>query len=1130
MKIPCLSIKIDNKNYIIRDLEVNSKSLDLESIVGSIIKDNNLNVFLQKQEKEVVVEIPVNKDIFINTLNKSENLLNTINEDNKDKYTIIANNLIGNANLRHVRDVLKFNGSNESYTIVNNFINLFNNFNIVKKEDNFIKIDDSDLNEINLYIGNKRNFLHIPKKLLTNTTKLNQALSYLYVDLSIKNNKSEIYKTLNTFVNDFLNLDLINKENYDEFLYNIQNDFLTLNIETRLKKFLYYLQNEKFINSLDVFLPSLNYLNILSDIVSKHYNIIKETIPLEKREGSIEMLSLTSFPILNYIKDTVNNNVEINNTPYYITDLLELTHYFSNISLRLKQNYINFINNNPNNSSKIDLELNSYIKSAYKTNLSSLSDSQIIEGMKNFITEKTKLFDGDGIQIELLDSYSNKYDLYKIINNLELIYNIYKEEQFNTKDLSLTNFKTISSLNNIIESIHKNIIQKGDLKNLPSKGAFIPQANINLDENLVATQKKIIKFSPEYKKGLSKYLELKIVTSGLKSALKTKDENTLIINLKEAKSPEFYQKILPEIFKKFQTNKSFYISDDSYKILDESILKVIENILETLKNNPEINKKLTKFFITKIDKNTINLLDLFDSYDIELEALISNKNEGKESNDRFIKNIQKLNIPTSNFSTNIIYKPFEQSFLEISKRVKEKNALLLTPKNSYIYDNYLNKNKPIILEQYGQSKNTLQISFDQNKESINFFPKYYSYKFDINDLENITGTVVNYKNNKYVAFYDLTEDGKIIITLQNEKEDPIILSYDNKSLDKITEDLFFMGKAEEINLIQSGIKKLMALGNIYYTDFGVIHVSGKLNQILEKDVLRNYFSDKLNLVSESTGINLKTLILNYFNNLESFLNLEAIPVKQQNNIRELIEKTELIPDNFQTDHSIRKIVNILNKKNNNIKILNQEDLISLFNNLNIPDFDTSTLQNKKALIHNNIIYINSSFLQKNPQTLFHEMSHIIISELKSSREGYNKFEELVNITRSNINNELLKKYQDSYKGFTNNDLYEEITADLLGDYFSRSLNNIPSLESKFNETDFKTIFVNLLQGNLQNLGQKSIHDLLANNLFNILSDVEANNIFLVNNNSLENTLIEQRQLITYKKDKMLENNLIEDCK
>ena len=29
----------------------------------------------------------------------------------------------------------------------------------------------------------------------------------------------------------------------------------------------------------------------------------------------------------------------------------------------------------------------------------------------------------------------------------------------------------------------------------------------------------------------------------------------------------------------------------------------------------------------------------------------------------------------------------------------------------------------------------------------------------------------------------LTEDGKITITLQNEKENPIILSYDNKSLD-----------------------------------------------------------------------------------------------------------------------------------------------------------------------------------------------------------------------------------------------------------------------------------------------------------------------------------------------------------
>ena len=1130
MKIPCLSIKIDNKNYIIRDLDVNSKSLDLENIVGSIIKDNNLNIFLQKWDKGILLEVPTTKDIFVHTLNISDNLLSVVENDDKNKYTLIANNLIGNANLRHVKDVLKFNGSTESHTIVNNFINLFNNFNIVKKEDNFIKIDNSDSEEINLFIGDKRNFLHIPKKLLNNTTKLNQALSYLYVDLSIKNNKSEIYKTLNTFVNDFLNLDLINKENYDEFLYNIQNDFLTLNIETRLKKFLYYLQNEKFTNSLDVFLSSSDCLNILSDIVQKHYNFISESALPEKREGSIEMLSLTSFPLLNYIKDKVNNNVKINNTDYFITDLLELTHYFNNISLNLKQSYINFINNNPNNNSKINLELNSYIKNIYKINLSSLSDNNIIEGMKSFIVNKTKEYDGIGIPIEIINSYTNKYDLYKFINNLELIYNLYKEEGTSTKDLSLFNFQAITSLNNIIENIHKTIAKKGDLKNLSSKGSFIPQANINLDENLVATQKKIIKFSPEYKKGLSKYLELKIVPSGLKTALKTKDENTLVINLKEAQSEEFYSKTLPNIFKKFQTNKSFYISKESYKLLDESSMKVLENILDTLKNHPEINKKLTKFFITSIDKNTIDLLDLFDNYDIELEALISNKNEGKESNDKFINSIQNLNVPTSNFSTNIIYKPFEQNFNEIVKRVKEKDALLLTPRKSYIYDNYLNKNKPVILEQYGQSKNTLKISFDQNLESISFFPKYTSYKFDKNNLEDITGTIVTFEKEKYVAFYDLTEDNKVIITLQNETENPVIFSFTEDNLDKIEENITFIGKAEEFNLAQSGIKKLMFLGNMYYTDFGVIHISGKLDPIIEKDALRTYFSEKLTTVSNKTGIDLKILILNYFNSLESFLQLEAIPVKQQENIRELVKKTELIPDNFQTDHSMRKIVNILNKKNNNIKILNQEDLISLFNNLNIPDFDTSTLQNKKALIHNNIIYINSSFLQKNPQTLFHEMSHIIISELKSSREGYNKFEELVNITRSNINNELLKKYQDSYKGFTNNDLYEEITADLLGDYFSRSLNNIPSLESKFNETDFKTIFVNLLQGNLQNLGQKSIHDLLANNLFNILSDVEANNIFLVNNNSLENTLIEQRQLITYKKDKMLENNLIEDCK
>lgn len=1127
MKIPCLNLKFKDSNYRILGLDTASSPLSLKDIVTSIWK-NDLTIYKKSLNKIGAIENPITKDRFLKevTIDDKENILSSFEDDLSETFnTNIAHNLSGNTNLYTFSNVLKFNGAS-TYNVVSIFSKLLTSTKVLNTSDNFIKLDNSNDPEISLYLGDSRSFVKIPKSLMNNETKLYSALSYLYVDSSLKEPNSEIYKTVKETVDNFMNYDFLKKGNYNELLYKLQQELLILNTETRLKRFLFNTQNDKISNFLTNTFDKDVLLNKLSDIVQTHYDSIVKTekdiidINEMQKEGAILKNTL---PMMNFVKDIFNDKIKFDNIEYNIIDLLEINKYLLTIDKNLISKVTYFIQNSTL-SSKLDKEVYEHIKTLFNNkSLSLLSDKKLMEGMIDYISTHSS------IEKESLLKHTNKFDLYKIIQNLSLIDSIYKEETREELSLNKRNFDVVNTMNDIVNTVNNKIRTTSFLKESDSKSKYLPKANIKVDSNLLSTKRRSIKFTQENNWNLSKAIKFEFTPSG-KSFLK---EGTLKISLSESKIPGFFEEKLPKIISEnLKENSFFYISPESYKILNKEYISLFTEVLKTVKDNENIKKSLHTFYIQTFNQHTADLLDVIDGLQLNMTALVSGEDKNKIKNDIFIENIKSLGLPIKPFLSNIKYKPLEYNYNTIKKRLLNGNETsLLTFKDSYISDNYKNLKKPLTLEGVSDIKNSINVFFNSKNPVIDFIPKVNKnviLNFDKSD--NIDGLLVEYNNNIYTAF--LKKEGENInIILQNNllKNTHKVLNF--KSEELLKESITILGQAELLNITTFDNKNLSDLGEVFYTEFGIYHNSGIIiNDDLQLKILKEAYKEKILKISTLSGISVDLLLSQYLNSPLNFYNIEIIPILAQHNYKELIEPVSIVPNNFQAHHAVKKIINILNTKNNNIRLLNSQDLIETFTEFNIEGFDPISLQNKNAFIYNGEIFINSDFIKNNPSSLFHEMSHIIISELKATESGYNKLKELINIAKNSIDIQVIDTYRNSYKGFTETDLYEEITADLLGNYFSNISLGLNNLEEAFNNTDFKTIFIKLLEGDANRLTGKTIQDLLANNLFETLNEIGTSDKFLISPENLSNKLLEQRQLINYKQSKNLDETLTEHCK
>ncbi len=323
MKINCIKLKFNNTVYVIRDLEIDSRSLNTQSIISKLFTEDYKVSTLSIDGTEREVPSKVLKDK-ISTSNKSsyKDIISII-EDDSVLFKDIADNLIGNASLNSLNSLMRIHGS-KAHENIKSLTRILKNTKIFSGNDNFIKISNSTNENIDIFMGDNRSVIHIPYKILSSPYKIYQALSYLIVDSNLKNPNSKIYKLLNEYLNSFLK---VNYKNNEKFL-SILNDLLKLNTESQLKTFLYYIQS-------DVLSDNTNFDN--AKILQELSNEVLTMFNAQNKDGNANLdIDVKAKSIINAFPDIFNNKITLNSKEYSVKSVLDLSSSLYNVNAKIK--------------------------------------------------------------------------------------------------------------------------------------------------------------------------------------------------------------------------------------------------------------------------------------------------------------------------------------------------------------------------------------------------------------------------------------------------------------------------------------------------------------------------------------------------------------------------------------------------------------------------------------------------------------------------------------------------------------------------------------------------------------------------------------------------------------------------
>ena len=1032
-------------------------------LFNSIIKGikyfkNDLNYHIE----ETIGDLLYITDFISNGLRNDKILMNALNEEIKNSLiiklrdfrniiNIIINSLIEDISKDYYNEILNSNSKSAKSITENKSLQLLTNIqnnsddliSSIKLKIQFIEkyelysLNIDQINDINYNIENNfyeniyekiiKEFLNIKPQFLNESSKIIENKNKLFnISIKIKNVINNEINEINNYINIYSKK--YKDENIHNLLFNLYHfskSFLEKSMENLLNDFLCLINDTITINLKNII--KYNY-----DLGFQYLNEENELFEKYKDELNLWDKAM-NFILSGKLKLTVTNS--------FITKSMKYLEY-----------YMNFIG----------LILSDQLSDIFEKYFYNLREEILNYVQKKLLLINKYYFDSE--------QYSNNfYFISQIINEiLRLIDNInkyYKDTTFDGKIkmhiISIINTKLLdyeSKLRESFDSYLNSLIDRSESIN-------------EKDEDFCWIKRRFIFFKKPHCYYAEHRNNLDLLVNNLISTEKyIKDYKNKIFEKFTNKFGKYLDNII---------NISNSLYNDLYSFTEgkinnnenlEVLMREYKNIFYNMKNiNLNTNLFNQIYFINQNEKINNNIDTILNEIEDGLKKIkheyyesyyIYNKTEFLEyPYEIIIKCNQILNELDNNknyikSSINFIYKERVKNIINETnlfiKDINDYNYLyVISHLNlSYIFNNYSNKKKNFLKNEFNNLEEYLNISNNQilynfTNQADAFNNSKYDYKLK-NMIQNTLNFLDEFNSSIFSNFTELICVNDSIITNNNSN---INNSYNKNNTDKINCDLIYY--KSELNYSKYNYQIVKIRNSIYYTKT----LYEELNKVYKNEQNDDNFLNEIiniqNIKDKDEILNNKNKWIIYNESLFLVNNLN----KETKQI--LSDYYESFNESFMNKYSIK---NEINKKIflENIQILN------------------NTLRNKykdfKEKVNENLNIIN--IFLKNKFDEYHQTINNIFSKINTQIiDNYNYF---------GINEEKMNQtFIDSYNLISN----------LLEDYFNsiNNLNNSPNFHNSFSYT-MKRIFN--LQFNKYGENIKQYSEKFNFNLLNISLDLD----------------------------------------
>ena len=636
------------------------------------------------------------------------------------------------------------------------------------------------------------------------------------------------------------------------------------------------------------------------------------------------------------------------------------------LGTRYKSNY--FIDDNKNNDMILN-NRNSMYNSNINYSLNKPIDNFIIKD-NNSINNNSYYYPNNNINLSQFDKISNGNKEYYDSSNLiydqrnEMINSIEKGNQKNS--------------DNVIEEMNASIIgMQNDLETLKKKNSNVDRINDDLDD----INKKISKYQSNIK-----YLENE--EKNTENAL-----NSILADKK--KEDESITNIHNELEGKFMDlkKKLNLIKNDQDKTGEQLRISMVDNNYD--ESISILNNNINKFMV----ESQLNSQDALKNFCDKIEEQDNAKKDKLMEINENIKNLeQEIDIINQNLNPLTDIPQMKENIQELDNQINNMtNKVEQISENTQIIKKADNDNN-INMQDFGDKYN--EILKEQLKE-INFIKKNYTYKEDLNDINNKLFEIEN-----DLKKLNVKDDGKDNDNKNIERENLININI-NKDSNMISKNEFneeIMKKDNEYNNMKNNIdNKIKKIINNYQL------LENQFNELNEQDAnIQSSYNLILNKIDEQINENKNNIsdlnndnqnIIKIFGQIQrNFKTIESETEKIKS-----IEKTEI--DNKtqieDINNQIMKLENMLNE-NENKGSLNMLD--SQIKARNDGAYENEENQNSNLLSKINELNERKN---NNMEYLQNKLNEFRNEQMKINKENIEQIEQLnKKLNEENKGNEL----------------------------------------------------------------------------------------------------------------------------
>ena len=636
------------------------------------------------------------------------------------------------------------------------------------------------------------------------------------------------------------------------------------------------------------------------------------------------------------------------------------------LGTRYKSNY--FIDDNKDNDMILN-NRNSMYNSNINYSLNKPIDNFIIKD-NNSINNNSYYYPNNNINLSQFDKISNGNKEYYDSSNLiydqrnEIINSIDKGNQKNS--------------DNAIEELNASIIgMQNDLETLKKKNSNVDRINDDLDD----INKKISKYQSNIK-----YLENE--EKNTENAL-----NSILTDKK--KEDESITNIHNELEGKFMDlkKKLNLIKNDQDKTGEQLRISMVDNNYD--ESISILNNNINKFMV----ESQLNSQDALKNFCDKIEEQDNAKKDKLMEINENIKNLeQEIDIINQNLNPLTDIPQMKENIQELDNQINNMtNKVEQISENTQIIKKADNDNN-INMQDFGDKYN--EILKEQLKE-INFIKKNYTYKEDLNDINNKLFEIEN-----DLKKLNVKDDGKDNDNKNIERENLININI-NKDSNMISKNEFneeIMKKDNEYNNMKNNIdNKIKKIINNYQL------LENQFNELNEQDAnIQSSYNLILNKIDEQINENKNNIsdlnndnqnIIKIFGQIQrNFKTIESETEKIKS-----IEKTEI--DNKtqieDINNQIMKLENMLNE-NENKGSLNMLD--SQIKARNDGAYENEENQNSNLLSKINELNERKN---NNMEYLQNKLNEFRNEQMKINKENIEQIEQLnKKLNEENKGNEL----------------------------------------------------------------------------------------------------------------------------